>query len=328
MPEYARYRAISGQGLPCIAMLTLCQKQAGAASGACERPGRNPVPGRPCWAPLAPRHAWEALACPHARPSSPAGYTPALISHVGTPWAQSHLPWPFETLGCWGVLSQVARVGHAVPPLTSMLTPGRRLLPGPHAPFAASAGELSPNPASLGLGAGEGHSGEAGEQGPGVHLVSCSISGLGAVSYLRTSVSPSGSPRLAAPDLEPVPGSPSLPFGALRSTGAASSLHGLQGGCLAGEGLGVGPRGLRRWDTDGIGVFVPEAPEGLRQPQSSGSETPVGICIPLSTHLVRNSRAPSPGPSQPWTGWPSSRPSHCSLLLCLTAHVKVFVSGL
>lgn len=134
MPGYARYRAISGQGLPCVAMLTLCQKQAGVAPGACERPGRNPVPGRPCWAPLAPRHAWEALACPHARPSSPAGYTPALIAHVGTPWAQSHLPWPFETSECWGVLSQVARVGHAVPPLTSMLTPGRGLLPGPHAP--------------------------------------------------------------------------------------------------------------------------------------------------------------------------------------------------
>lgn len=33
----------------------------------------------------------------------------------------------------------------------------------------------------------------------------------------------------------------------------------------------------------GIGVFVPETPEGLRQPPSNGSETPVGICIPLST---------------------------------------------
>lgn len=124
----------------------------------------------------------EALACPHAPDPPPAGPVPARTAHVGTPGTQSYLPRPLETSGCWGGLSQVATAGDAMPPLTSRLTPGRGPDPGP--PCVTSAGKLSPNPASRAEGE-DSHSGEAGDQGRGAHLVSCSIHLRACVSISR-----------------------------------------------------------------------------------------------------------------------------------------------
>lgn len=235
---------------------------------------------------------------------------------MGTPGAQSHLPWPFETSGYWGVLSQVATAGHAVPPRTSMLTPGGVCFLDPMF-LCRICWRAQPTSSFSGVGAGRATQARLVNRDvvltwfpaafPGSeplltrgHLCLRQVGGTQGSCSLRR----------AGADLEPVPGSRPCLLGPSGTRALPPFCVGSRG-CLVGKRLAFGQRGLgrvsarcslgmgqglRRWGTG-------QACSSQNLSSSSGSHSPAAprpLWASVSTSLntaVRRSRAPRPSPS-------------------------------
>lgn len=269
----------------------------------------------------------------------------ALIAHMGTPGHRAIGPGRLRPRDIGAYRARWLQRG-TLRRLASMLTPGGVSFLDPMF-CAASAGELSRNPASLGLGGGRGTQARLVNRDvvhtwfPAAFQGSVPLLTRGRLC-LRQVGGTQGSCSLcrAGADLEAVPGSrPCLlgPSGTrvLPPLGVSSRrcLEGKRlafgqrelGRVLARCSLGMGLGGLRRWDT---GQACSSQNLSSSGSQSSSSKTPVGLCIPLlSAQLLGAAEPPCPSPSHHadrlaiFSAW---------LLPCpfLTAQVKAFPSGL